>query len=330
LISEKLIKWALLGFLGGGVALSIVGTVGMVWKKEIFLSKNIPRIKWNLPGAEGGLNPNPIGGTILLVIPLGLVLFLSYLKGKKENYFISNKFFGEIFFFFVLFTLCLVLFFTQSTGSWIGLILSIWILPQTWKWKKISLALIIILVGFVIFLKPVKNLFIGESDQNTQAKNKIEKRVSFWISGLDAISHHPIFGIGMNRIRKNPAVGYEGAHAHNHLLHTGAELGIPALIAYLALLTGAGYMCYETWRKAKIGWMKIAAQGLASGQLAHFIFGMGDSVPLGAKVGIFFWFSLALIAAMYNYMLKSDEDLKLKQKVHSSRLKLLTLKLWNR
>jgi hypothetical protein len=73
-------------------------------------------------------------------------------------------------------------------------------------------------------------------------------------------------------------------------------------------------MCYETWRKAKIGWMKIAAQGLAAGQLAHFIFGMGDSIPLGAKVGIFFWFSLALIAAMYNYMLKKDEDLKLKQK----------------
>ena len=94
LISEKLIKWGLLAFLGSGVVLSIVGILGIIWKKEIFLSKNIPRIKWNLPGAEEGLNPNALGGTLLLVIPLSLVLFFPYFKRKKENYFMRNKFFG--------------------------------------------------------------------------------------------------------------------------------------------------------------------------------------------------------------------------------------------
>ncbi|TET70287.1 MAG: hypothetical protein E3J56_08305 [Candidatus Aminicenantes bacterium] len=53
--------------------------------------------------------------------------------------------------------------------------------------------------------------------------------------------------------------------------------------------------------------MITAALGLGCGQMAHFIFGMADSIPLGAKVGIFFWFSLGLIAAMYNYMLKNSE-----------------------
>jgi len=56
--------------------------------------------------------------------------------------------------------------------------------------------------------------------------------------------------------------------------------------------------------------MRTAALGLGCSQLAHFIFGMGDSIPLGAKVGIFFWFSLGLITAIYNYMLRRNEQIK--------------------
>jgi hypothetical protein len=53
--------------------------------------------------------------------------------------------------------------------------------------------------------------------------------------------------------------------------------------------------------------MRDAARGLGAGQLAYFIFGMGDSIPLGAKAGVFFWALLALIAAMYNYARRANE-----------------------
>jgi hypothetical protein len=56
--------------------------------------------------------------------------------------------------------------------------------------------------------------------------------------------------------------------------------------------------------------MRISAIGLGCGQLAHVIFGMTDSIALGAKVGIFFWVSLGLITAIYNYILKNRELLK--------------------
>jgi hypothetical protein len=67
-------------------------------------------------------------------------------------------------------------------------------------------------------------------------------------------------------------------------------------------------MWLEVWRKGTVGWMRVAAQGLAAGQLAHFIFGLVDSIPLGAKPGTFFWFSLALIAAMYNHVRMRREE----------------------
>jgi len=138
-------------------------------------------------------------------------------------------------------------------------------------------------------------------------KSKLELRFETWNLAIENISSTPVLGIGMNQLRKHPLLYYKRAHAHNHLLHTATELGIPGLVAYLAILIGAGFMCVEIWQKSNIGWIRMTALGLGCGQVAHFVFGMADSIPLGAKVGIFFWLSLALIAAMYNYMLKSSE-----------------------
>jgi putative inorganic carbon (HCO3(-)) transporter len=170
--------------------------------------------------------------------------------------------------------------------------------------KKLAFLLIIVILAVFLVLISVDKI----SPIAKEAKGKIIDRMKLWNVAVETISKHPVFGIGMNRIRTIPQVGNQQAHVHNHLLQTAAELGIPGLIAYLGILIGTGYMCIEIWRKSNKGWIGIAALGLGCGQLAHFIFGIADTIPLGAKVGIFFWFSLALIAAMYNYMLNKEMD----------------------
>ena len=311
--SEKLIRWGILSYLGSGLLLLIICIFGIKWDREIYfikimrkIEKIIPRINLNLPGAEKGFNSNAVGGTLILILPLCLVLFLVYFKRKKENYLIFHSLFPLIFFSIILFVGSTLLFFTLSIGSWIGLAISLWILLFSWKWKKWSLVIILFLAILMSLLTPAKMTKLISI-----VKKDIVIRESSWIVGIDTISQHPLFGIGMNRFREIPNIGYKRAHAHNHLLHTGAELGIPGLMAYLAVLFAAGYMCYEIWKKSKIGWMRMAALGLGSGQLAHLIFGMADSIPLGAKVGIFFWFSLGLITAMYNYMVRETKGIEL-------------------
>jgi len=306
--SKKLIKLGVIVFLGGGFILSVFSILGIRWSSEIYLdkivskiAKIIPKIKWNLPGAEEGFNSNAIGGTLILIIPLCLVLLLLCLKRKKESYLISYNPFSLIFLFMIFFMMIGLLFFTLSIGSWIALITSIWILLLPWKWKKRSFVLIVLFIVVIFLVRPKEITLI-----NNTFKTKILKRDAYWLVGVKEISKHPFFGIGMNRIRQLPSVGYERSHVHNHFLHTAAELGIPGLIAYLAILIGSGFMCFEIWHKSDIGWMRMSALGLGCGQLAYFIFGMGDSIPLGAKVGIFFWFSLGLITAIYNYMLKRN------------------------
>ncbi len=176
----------------------------------------------------------------------------------------------------------------------------------SWKVKAAWFVPAIIFVIIILVVIPAKYNKAESKQENPLWKEKIEARYGFWNEGLEAVGEKPFTGIGVNQLRMRPRFKYEYSHAHNQMLHIAAELGIPGLVAYLAILMGALYMCLEVWRNAPTGWMRATAQGLGAGQLAHFIFGLGDSIPLGAKPGIFFWVSIALIAALYNYSLKSN------------------------
>jgi O-antigen ligase len=118
------------------------------------------------------------------------------------------------------------------------------------------------------------------------------------------IRRHPLLGIGLNQFRTLPEVRYFLSHAHNQFLHVAVEIGIPALIAFMAILLALGYMAVQVWKTSPNRWMRYTVLGLGWGQLAHLFFCLTDAIPPGAKVGILFWISLALITALYQLSLR--------------------------
>lgn len=315
--NEKIIFAALMAFIFAGILLSTAGVAGMAWGFESFLNKLFP-IFWKvfpkaslkLPGAEAGINPNPLGGTLLWIMPVAYTLLVSLLDVNSEKGAFLKRAKLAIFIYCLigLYLMSVALFLSQSVGSWLGLALAILIvLLLSGNWKK----RIVVLLLFSLFLFGLNYKFTDKGKKsvlNGFIQSKMESRLKFWTIGLKTIKEHPLVGIGMNRLRLHPEIGYESAHAHNHLIHTAAEMGIPVLIAYLGLLIGAGYMTAVIARKAPAPWMREASLGLATGQLAHFFFGLTDSIPFGAKPGIFFWISLALIASIYNYVVKKERN----------------------
>jgi len=302
--SDKFIKAGISIYLTAGFGLSIFGILGMIRSNPKFLDKLyklslfIPKVNFKLEGAESGFHPNAVGGTLVLVVPLFLVFVFTFLsrKGKERFLFKNQK--SIIFLFIGTLIVISALILTQSRASWFGLLVSSVLLFFPGKQKKWSF--LIIAASVIVYL-----VLIGFDKipfAAAAAKESITSRMELWLLSMRLTGEHPICGIGMNQFRTLPNVGYETAHVHNHLLHTMVELGIPGLVAYLAILMGAGYMCWKVRREAKDAWMRYTALGLGCGQLAHQIFGISDSIPLGAKPGIFFWVSLALIAAMYHYM----------------------------
>jgi O-antigen ligase len=132
-----------------------------------------------------------------------------------------------------------------------------------------------------------------------QAEGTLLFRIQLWNLAIPIVKANPMWGIGLNSFRLEPEVRYFLSSAHNQFLHVAVELGIPALIAYLAILLLMGYMCFRVWKKPAAAWMRITALGLGWGQLAFLFFGLTDAIPPGAKVGIISWISLALISVLY-------------------------------
>jgi len=134
-------------------------------------------------------------------------------------------------------------------------------------------------------------------------------RFEAWQRALYMIQDFPYTGIGLNMF---PYVGdalypyfllgpnAKVPHAHNNFLQVAVDLGIPGLVAYLALLAT---FCFCTWR---VYWgsqsrsTRLLTAGLFSGMLAHQVYGLTDAITLGAKPGFMLWIILGLMAALYN------------------------------
>jgi O-antigen ligase len=114
--------------------------------------------------------------------------------------------------------------------------------------------------------------------------------------------------MGMNTFRtvmpvlypsRETSWGYDVAHAHNHLLQAALDLGLPGLVAYLAVWIGIAVALIRTYRAAGDRRDRILAGGLGAGLVAHFGFGTTDAIPLGAKVGVLFWMTLAVAISLH-------------------------------
>jgi len=94
-------------------------------------------------------------------------------------------------------------------------------------------------------------------------------------------------------------------HAHNEFLQAGLDLGIPGLIAFIALYIGAFWMLANVWKRspnpqlATFKMQRATILGLGGGLAAHLLYGLTDAVALGAKPGVLFWMLLGLIAGLH-------------------------------
>jgi O-antigen ligase len=318
--NEKQLKASIQVYLAGGALFSVIGLIGMKTIEKSLLDllvrikERLPHLNLSLPGAEEGFHPNAVGGILILIIPLFLILMSSAWKGKSKKDLLSTHKLSPLILLFGFFITSGVLILTQSRSSIVGLLLSFGILLfGVIKQKRILLIyfILFLFVSFLIFLSPFIILVEGDSISSRlpEFAERAASRTEAWTVGIEAIKQDPLTGTGMNRLRLNSKMPFGWSHAHNHLVHTAAEMGIPALIALISLLTGAGLLCIQIWKKADQSWVKMTALGLGAGQFAHLIFGAYDSIPLGAKPGIFFWLSLALITALHNSV-ESDPEKK--------------------
>lgn len=311
------LKIAAAAFVLAGAALSVLGLVGANWDNKFpaigAITARIPAAIRGVPGAEGGFNTNAVAGSLILFIPLQIGLLAG-----RPGWLISNRTGNRRLvipeaLLLVLTMGTLVL--TESRTAWIslgvaGVVFLVWYRRWTQALVAAGGAAVVLLIVFV-GTDPVWNFIVSRS--GPAFISTFDLRLRLWKIGLTAMQQYRYTGMGLNVFRKlmpmqfpdNPALpGEELSHVHNHLLQAGVDLGVPGLIAYLAIWIIAGVMLVQVYRRSDQPIFRVLAGGLGAGLVAHFVFGTADVIPLGAKVGVLFWLTLAFTVALHRIALR--------------------------
>ena len=369
---------SLLLFLAMGVSVAGLGLLGTNWftTKISFLNpvtSRFPTLITGLQGAESGFHPNEVAGALTWVLPVLMILSLSFrtpalcvpsgrgeaISSNGSKILLNSPSPGigrggwgvrVIIWLSTLFVLA-VFILTQSRGGYLAvaftsLALLFIALPLRWRWTLLAgLVIAGLILGFVLSkedLIAARDWLTGSglTTEGALSLNTLEGRVEIWSRAIYGLQDFPFTGMGMNTFREVVHVLYplfliapdvDFGHAHNEFLQAGLDLGIPGLIAFIAIYIGAFWMLAEVWKRTRnpcpdpegsrraqlltpnsktaiSNLQRATVLGLGGGLAAHLLYGLTDAVALGAKPGVLFWMLLGLIAGLHNQVRTSVND----------------------
>ncbi|HEX9107974.1 MAG TPA: O-antigen ligase family protein, partial [Longimicrobiales bacterium] len=260
---RRTLAWALAGFAMLGLGIVAGGALGVGWPDKIPLLQSIVR---RLPKAAilagQSINPNQLGGVMTLYVPVAAGCLIGCLRARRP----LPAVLGLAGLAVAVGTLAL----TQSRGGWLGGAVGLAALPVFWgigvgekrdaRWRSRLLRVAAVVVplalfvgvawGAVHYLGPGRiGQVLGDFDAGTTAgglgRVSLAGRLEIWSRAVYAIQDFPFTGCGLGAFRRVVNLLYplfligpdaDIAHAHNIFLQTALDLGLPGLVAYLALL----------------------------------------------------------------------------------------------
>jgi O-antigen ligase len=309
-------------FVAAGAGLAIIGLLGtsgsakMPWLGQI--SVRLPWLIRDIPGAEQGFNANAVAGSLALFLPLQIALLAA---GASRSLWPHpdarrRRIVVTLIQALVLLVTAVGLLVMQSRGAFLGLLCAT-VAFLCWHGRRTRMAALTV-VGVAIIAttafgpERVYDLVSNQADSAGRTwsglAGTVSTREQLWARGILGIQDFPVTGMGMNVFRSlvpirypilDAPLGTDVVHAHNHLLQAGLDLGIIGLVAYSSLWLLAATLLYEVYRGADDRTYRAMAGGLGAGLIAHFVFNMTDVIPLGSKVGVFFWVTLALVVSVH-------------------------------
>ncbi len=305
--------WYIFAFVvATGAMMALVGLFGTPWT-GLFEPLNLTRtslpVAWQtVPGAIGGLvNTNELAGVLVWLAPLMVASTL----GLRRPLWRKHRLW------YVSLLACTglvlgVLVATQSRGGIVALlagILTVAFLMVRSRWRIV----LAILTGVLAITSVLAIRSAPESSDIFSDTLGLDSRLEIWERGIDALTDYPITGVSFNGFRRVVHALYptflvpesvDLAHAHNHLLQTALDLGIPGLVAYLAIWFLSGVLIWEAMgrlrrsRSSDHPYYSLLA-GLGGSMIAGWTFGLVDAIALGARPSFVWWLLLAMIASLH-------------------------------
>jgi len=247
--------------------------------------------------ASGGVNPNALAAVVLLFAPLAMVLLWEWrVQHTARVAVVAAATLAAV---SGVLTLAITSSRMAAVTVWVLLIGVLAYGRQTWQ-VRILVGGLVVCPVLVVSLAPTlvdRDVFAVGAASAWDSANA--RRVVMG-QGVDALSASPWLGIGINSFRSvyRAPVGAPAepapAHAHNIYLQTALDVGVFGAAVYWSMVVGWFRRAFMTTGPPQA---RAIAVGAAVSLLAIHLFGLGDAVALGAKVGLLQWILAGFILA---------------------------------
>jgi putative inorganic carbon (hco3(-)) transporter len=291
-----------------GFGMSLVGLVGTPWRGPFtFLNawQSALPIDMAIPGTvTGTINPNEMAGVLNWLLPLAVALLFGGLGRLRR----SRLLWPWLLLGGLVALWSMMLLATYSRGGTAAFVVSLLVMVAVaWRWGRVLLATAVVTLTTLAYRYNLLELLLGNG-LDTRQQMGLEARVEIWSRALYGLQDFPFTGMSMNGFREVVHILYplflippttDLGHAHNHLLQAGLDLGIPGLIAYLAIWLISAILLYQAWQQAHLYSHKLLIIGLIGSLTAGWFFGILDAIALGARPGFLWWLLLALVVLVH-------------------------------
>jgi putative inorganic carbon (HCO3(-)) transporter len=299
------------GLIGAVQALSGLAIFVIQWldKNSILaaITSKLPHLTIELAGLSDGLHPNEVAGALLWVFPLCVVLAVGLLKAHN-----ALRRWGIVTGLISLWLL-FVLLLTQSRSAWFGIgvagVTLLAVLNRSLRRIFIVLTVLALVGTLIATPDRVGKWLFGESTEIVAGTSNWSFRLEVWRVAVAGVVDFPFTGMGIGTFEETSRLlygldvspDYHFGHAHNEFFQAALDLGLPGLIAFIAIHLIAFGMLFKilTGPAATRSLISLLALGSGSGLLAHLIYGLTDATALGSRYGLLFWCLLGLIASLF-------------------------------
>ena len=304
--TEEDLRWALGGFIALGTWIALLAPFGVDWiKTKLF---DLPQVYGHfLELLPNGIHPNLLAGALALIFPIGVAIFLfaplEWLSSQQRTA-------GRLVLAVSLALMFVILVLSQSRGGLTATAFGLLVLFSFRTRWTLAVAFVVAAgVGaFVLSRWNVSHLvdifFAGDTISGLAGREEV------WSRAVYALQDVPYTGIGLGMFSRAVSVlyplflvgpGVDIGYAHNIYLQVGVDLGIPGLVAYLALLTLGMVACWQAFRSARqqsAGDLAAVALGLGVSLSVIMLHGLVDSAVWDTKPAILSWALLGTIAVV--------------------------------
>ncbi len=253
------------------------------------------------------IHPNIFAGAMVISLPLTLVVALWGL-GRDEQRGRGSRL-PRVWVVLLAFSALLQfsnLFLSQSRGGYLAFAVAMLVIAiLRWHQFLYVMPLLAVVIGAAIRVNGGTVLL--EQVSNDSSLGGWSGRVEIWQTALTAIGDFAFTGIGIGTFTtvipllyplSFPIESYP--HAHNLFLQVALDLGMPGLLAYLALLLNLGVMLTVTLRKAaRHSLLHTLAIGAGASLMGMLVHGLLDAVLWGTKLSFLPWLLFALITQLF-------------------------------